>query len=121
MKADTHLCRKERHQAYKVRGDRPKPEDQLYSAEGAAYLSPAIQRWVDVSKGAESRRDGTRVRICHAYGTSIHFDANPALKRRAKIFRPAGGTGSFAFTTLLHCRNTNRNLALPAASTMGPA
>jgi hypothetical protein len=91
------------------------------SAAGAKELSPALQRWVRRLQRTESRRDDRRERVCRAYGTRIVPYVYPALKRWAKLFRPAGGTVSFAFTDLSHCRNTNSNSALPAASPMGAA
>ena len=66
------------------------------SAASAEELSPALQRWVSPLKRPESRRDDRGIRICRAYGTPIHYYVDPALKRWAKLFRPAIGTLPFA-------------------------
>ena len=62
------------------------------SAVGAKELSPALQRWVCRKFLSESRRDDTEKRLCRAYGTPSFLPAYPALKRWAKICRPASGT-----------------------------
>jgi hypothetical protein len=61
------------------------------SAVGAKELSPALQRRVGVKFFSESRRDD-RGKPCRAYGTPSFLPAHPALKRWAKLYRPASGT-----------------------------
>ncbi len=57
----------------------------------AKELSPALQRWGSVKNEFESRRDGTLMLLCRAYGTrSSWWPAYPALKRWAKLFRAYG-------------------------------
>src|SRR5271157_3609326 len=61
------------------------------SAAGAKELSPALERWVGLAVNAECRRHGRPALLCRPDGTRILSDAFPALKRWAKLFRPASG------------------------------
>src|SRR5580704_6155368 len=98
MREDNQPYRKERHKTDTVWSEMANLKTGYTSAEGAAYLSPALQRWVHRLKRAESRRDGRGGPACRTYGTPIHSYAYPALKRWAKIFRPAGGAGCFVMS-----------------------
>src|SRR5271157_2093729 len=94
------------------KGAAGRPEE---SAAGAKEFSPARigapeprrfcagwggQRWESVVHTLESQRDGRGMLIWLAYGTRILWEAYPALKRWAKLFRPVSGTRLLACALL---------------------
>src|SRR5271157_4028789 len=74
------------------------------SAAGAKELSPALERWVGLAVNAECRRHGRPALLCRPDGTRILSDAFPALKRWAKLFRPAHPP---------HCTQNRRAMGTP--------
>jgi hypothetical protein len=113
---------------------RPRQSCDKTSAVGAAELSPALQRWVGIKMDWSAvGTTGISCAVPTGLGTSYH--GYPALKRWAKIFRPASGTASFAmhasfltrssigksaFCASFLIREGRRKLSVPIGPAMRP-